>query len=85
MLRRAFVAVVVIYELINGIEIPADYKYNECAPEKKECEYWLELKEKLTMIYKKELLYPFNGDLFLYNESPGPNATKVSCLEYLVL
>ncbi|XP_065666457.1 uncharacterized protein LOC100206475 isoform X2 [Hydra vulgaris] len=77
MLLKGTVLVLLIHEFVIAIEIPLDYKYNECSPKKNECEFWLEIKEKLTMIYKKDLLYSSGGSLFLYNESPGPNATKI--------
>ncbi|XP_065665483.1 uncharacterized protein LOC136086912 [Hydra vulgaris] len=77
MLLKGTVLVLLIHELVIAIEIPLDYKYNECSPKKNECEFWLQIKEKLTMIYKKDLIYSSGGSLFLYNESPGPNATKI--------
>ncbi|XP_065666462.1 uncharacterized protein LOC136087501 [Hydra vulgaris] len=77
MLFKGAVLILLIHEFLIAIEIPLDYKYNECSPEKNECEFWLEIREKLTMIYKKDLLYSSNGSLFLYNETSGPNATKI--------
>ena len=37
-------------------EVPEKNKYEECAPDKEVCEYWLLVKEILTMIYGKKKL-----------------------------
>ena len=52
--------------------------YNECSPEKKVCEYYLVVKEKLTMFYKKDLVYPDKGRLYKYDEHPSNYTTEVS-------
>ncbi|XP_065665484.1 uncharacterized protein LOC136086913 [Hydra vulgaris] len=77
MLFKGTVLILLIHEFVTVIEIPLDYKYNECCPKKNDCEFWLEIKEKLTMIYKKDLLYSSGGSLFLYNESPGRTQQKI--------
>ncbi|XP_065666474.1 uncharacterized protein LOC136087511 [Hydra vulgaris] len=77
MLFKGIVLILLIHEFVTVIEIPLDYKYNECSPKKNDCEFWLEIKEKLTMIYKKDLLYSSGGSLFLYNESPGRTQQKI--------
>ncbi|XP_057293172.1 LOW QUALITY PROTEIN: uncharacterized protein LOC130621837 [Hydractinia symbiolongicarpus] len=51
--------------------------YKECHPDKKTCEYWLVVKEKLTMIYKKDLVYAADGKLYKYDEHPSNYTTEV--------
>ena len=49
-------------------EVPENYKYDECAPGKDVCEYWLSVKEKLTMISGKALVYAHKGKLYRYDD-----------------
>ena len=49
-------------------EVPENYKYDECAPDKKVCEYWLSVKEKLTMIHGTDLVYAHRGKLYRYDD-----------------
>ena len=48
-----------------------------CPPSNTECEYWFEIKEKLTMIYGKDLVYAHKGNLFKYDEHPSNYTTEV--------
>lgn len=51
----------------------------ECPSTNETCEYHFDIKEKLTMIYKKHLVYAHKGKLFKYDENPGDaNLTHVS-------
>ena len=59
---------------------PDGYDYEECAPEKKKCEFWLVVQEHLTMIYEKNLVYAHKGNLYLYNEHHSNFTTHV-CLD----
>ena len=61
-----------------AVSIPTDYKYNECHPNNDTCEYWLVVKEKLTMLLDGELVYADNGKLYKYNEHPSNYTTNVS-------
>ena len=53
-------------------EVPEKNKYEECAPDKEVCEYWL-VKEILTMIYGQKT-YARKGKLYRYDND---NATFV--------
>lgn len=57
--------------------------YKECHPDKKICEYWLVVKEKLTMIYNKDLVYAADGKLYKYDEHPSNYTTEVGHLVFL--
>lgn len=57
----------------------------ECPPTNETCEYWFHVKEKLTMIYHKDLVYPHGGKLYKYDESPTNATTAVSELKCLVV
>jgi len=53
-------------------------RYEECPPENKTCTYYFTVKEKLTMIYGKDLVYASGGKLYKYDEEPtDPKPTNV--------
>ena len=56
---------------------PDGFTYKECLPDKETCEYWLNIQEKLTMIFHKDLVYADKGRLYLYNEHPSNYTTEV--------
>ena len=56
---------------------PDGFNYKECLPDKEVCEYWLNLQEKLTMVFHKDLVYADKGRLYLYNENPNNYTTVV--------
>ena len=43
-------------------------EYKDCSPSKETCEYWFVVREKLTMIYKQDLVIPHDGKLFKYDD-----------------
>ena len=57
-------------------EVPDNYKYDECAPDKEVCECWLSVKEKLTMISGKDLVYAHKGKLYKYNDTNTTTAVR---------
>ena len=60
--------------------ISAVPKYNECPPENDKCEFWLVIKEQLTMVQNKQkvLVYANKGKLHRYDEHPNNYTIKVS-------
>ena len=53
-------------------------RYEECPPENETCTYYFKIKEKLTMIYGKDLVYAHGGKLYKYDEEPmDTNITNV--------
>ena len=56
---------------------PDSMRYRECEPTNEKCEFWLVIKQQLTMIYKKDLVYAHEGKLYLYNEHPSDYKTEV--------
>lgn len=62
---------------------PDGFEYKECLPTQSECEYWLMIQEKLTMIFHKDLVYADQGRLYLYNEHPSNYSTEVSIFYFL--
>ena len=61
----------------SSIHHPDGFIYKECLPEKEVCEYWLNIQEKLTMVFHKDLVYADKGRLYLYNEHPSNYTTEV--------
>ena len=69
-----FMIFCLIIQVSLSAEVPEKYKYEECAPDKEVCEYWLSVKAKLTMIYGNDLVYAQKGKLYRYDDF---NATTV--------
>eukprot|EP00111_Clytia_hemisphaerica_P000191 TCONS_00000475-protein len=62
----------------EGTEYTERYPEYECPPENTTCTYYFTIKETLTMIMKKDLVYPVSGKLYKYDEGPStPNATQI--------
>ena len=49
---------------------------NNCGPEDKVCTFWLTVEEKLTMRLGRNLVYPFDGKLYLYHVTKPDNNSK---------
>ena len=59
--------IIIFLTLLNFTKVVTSHK--ECSPLQNECEYWLTVEEKVTMIWKNTQVYAVNGTLFVYNES----------------
>ena len=70
----------VIIQAFFSVEVCENYEYGECAPEKEVCEYWLSVKEKLTMIYKQDLVYAHKGKLYRYDDENATVAVRHMCV-----
>lgn len=69
---------VTFFSLVWSTRHPDGTKYTECSPTEIRCEFWLVIREALTMIFHKDLVYADKGNLYLYNEHPGNYTTEVS-------
>lgn len=68
---------VTFFSLVWSTRHPDGTKYTECSPTEIRCEFWLVIREALTMIFHKDLVYADKGNLYLYNEHPGNYTTEV--------